>query len=383
MRGRKISGYAIVGAICLMLLAVTDIVRIAKYYVPYMFNGFLPYIIIQGIGTAGLIVIAIGRLAKAKTVMLSGSIAYMLCEVIFTYNSLSGIDGGEDFYGVVNLLINIFCLAAAVVLFVFILKCEKSKNLKYIWYIPAGCALFAGIFTVMVIGIGILYSEFAYNMAIMLPILFRIAGMLFIGLDLMKIGAEKKVVPNMNGVPNAAYVNNQSRTYQDQPYRAQQPMSNAPGQHVQQGNPQMQHQQMAGNTQQRYQQMPNINTAQYQQPQSNQQTQYQTTPNSAQYQQTVNNTQSQYQQTQSNAQTQYQQTSNSANAQYQQIQSSKQAQYQQMLNTNQNQQMQANAQSAEQVLTLAEELKKYKELVDAGIITQQEYEEKKKKLLGL
>ncbi len=54
-----------------------------------------------------------------------------------------------------------------------------------------------------------------------------------------------------------------------------------------------------------------------------------------------------------------------------------------MLNTNQNQQMQANTQSTEQVLTLAEELKKYKELVDAGIITEQEYEEKKKKLLGL
>ena len=384
MRGRKISGYAIVGAICLMLLAVTDIVRIAKYYVPYMFNGFLPYIIIQGIGAAGLIVIAIGRLAKAKTVMLSGSIAYMLCEVIFTYNSLSGIAGSNGFYSVMNLLINIFCLAAAVVLFVLILKCEKSKNLKYKWYIPAGCALFAGIFTVVVTGIGILYGEFAYKMAIILPILFRIAGMLFIGLDLMKIGAEKKVIPNMNGVPNAAYVNNQSRAYQGQPYRAQQPMGNAAGrQYVQQGNPQMQHQQMAGNTQQRYQQMPNINTAQYQQPQSNQQTQYQTAPNSAQYQQTVNNTQSQYQQTQSNAQTQYQQTSNSANAQYQQIQSSKQAQYQQMLNTNQNQQMQANSQSAEQVLTLAEELKKYKELVDAGIITQQEYEEKKKKLLGL
>lgn len=45
--------------------------------------------------------------------------------------------------------------------------------------------------------------------------------------------------------------------------------------------------------------------------------------------------------------------------------------------------MQANAQSTEQVLTLAEELKKYKELVDAGIITELEYEEKKKKLLGL
>lgn len=102
----------------------------------------------------------------------------------------------------------------------------------------------------------------------------------------------------------------------------------------------MQYQQMAGNTQQRYQQMPNINTAQYQQPQY-QQTQYQTTPNSARYQQTVNNTQPQYQQ------------------------------------------MQANTQSTEQVLTLAEELKKYKELVDAGIITEQEYEEKKKKLLGL
>ena len=101
-------------------------------------------------------------------------------------------------------------------------------------------------------------------------------------------------------------------------------MGNVSGQHVQQGNPQMQYQQMAGNTQQRYQQMPNINTAQYQQPQ-----------------------------------------------------------YQQMLNTNQNQQMQANTQSTEQVLTLAEELKKYKELVDAGIITEQEYEEKKKKLLGL
>ena len=140
----------------------------------------------------------------------------------------------------------------------------------------------------------------------------------------MKIGAEKKVVSNMNGVPNAAYVNNQSRTYQSQPYRVQQPMGNVSGQHVQQGNPQMQYQQMAGNTQQRYQQMPNINTAQYQQPQ-----------------------------------------------------------YQQMLNTNQNQQMQANTQSTEQVLTLAEELKKYKELVDAGIITEQEYEEKKKKLLGL
>lgn len=340
MRGRKISGYAIAGAICLMLLAVTDIVHIAKYYVPYMFNGFLPYIIIQGIGAAGLIVIAIGRLAKAKTVMLSGSIAYMLCEVIFTYNSLSGIAGSDDFYGVMNLLINIFCLAAAVVLFVFILKCEKSKNLKYKWYIPAGCALFAGIFTVVVTGIGILYGEFAYKMAIILPILFRIAGMLFIGLDLMKIGAEKKVVPNMNGVPNAAYVNNQSRTYQSQPYRAQQPMGNVSGQHVQQGNPQMQYQQMAGNTQQRYRQMPNINTAQYQQLQY-QQTQYQTTPNSARYQQTVNNTQPQYQQ------------------------------------------MQANTQSTEQVLTLAEELKKYKELVDAGIITEQEYEEKKKKLLGL
>ncbi len=64
----------------------------------------------------------------------------------------------------------------------------------------------------------------------------------------MKIGAEKKVVPNMNGVPNAAYVNNQSRTYQGQPYRAQQPMGNVSGQHVQQGNPQMQYQQMAGNT---------------------------------------------------------------------------------------------------------------------------------------
>ena len=101
-------------------------------------------------------------------------------------------------------------------------------------------------------------------------------------------------------------------------------MGNVSGQHVQQGNPQMQYQQMAGNTQQRYQQMPNINTAQYQQPQ-----------------------------------------------------------YQQMLNTNQNQQMQANTQSTGQVLTLAEELKKYKELVDAGIITEQEYEEKKKKLLGL
>ncbi len=340
MRGRKISGYAIAGAICLMLLAVTDIARIAKYYVPYMFNGFLPQIIMQSIGAVGLIVIAIGRLAKAKTVMLAGSIAYMLCEVIFTYNSLSGIAGSDDFYGVMNLLINIFCLAAAVVLFVFILKCEKSKNLKYKWYIPAGCALFAGIFTVVVTGIGILYGEFAYKMAIILPILFRIAGMLFIGLDLMKIGAEKKVVSNMNGVPNAAYVNNQSRTYQSQPYRVQQPMGNVSGQHVQQGNPQMQYQQMAGNTQQRYQQMPNINTAQYQQPQY-QQTQYQTTPNSARYQQTVNNTQPQYQQ------------------------------------------MQANTQSTEQVLTLAEELKKYKELVDAGIITEQEYEEKKKKLLGL
>ena len=324
MRGRKISGYAIAGAICLMLLAVTDIARIAKYYVPYMFNGFLPQVIMQSIGAVGLIVIAIGRLAKAKTVMMSGSIAYMLCEVIFTYNSLSGIAGSDDCYGVMNLLINIFCLAAAVVLFVFILKCEKSKNLKYKWYIPAGCALFAGIFTVVVTGIGILYGEFAYKMAIILPILFRIAGMLFIGLDLMKIGAEKKVVSNMNGVPNAAYVNNQSRTYQSQPYRVQQPMGNVSGQHVQQGNPQMQYQQMAGNTQQRYQQMPNINTAQYQQPQ-----------------------------------------------------------YQQMLNTNQNQQMQANTQSTEQVLTLAEELKKYKELVDAGIITEQEYEEKKKKLLGL
>lgn len=324
MRGRKISGYAIVGAICLMLLAVTDIARIAKYYVPYMFNGFLPQVIMQSIGAVGLIVIAIGRLAKAKTVMLAGSIAYMLCEIIYTYTSLTGMAGSNGFYSVMNLLINIFCLAAAVGLFVFILKCEKSKKLKYIWYIPAGCVLLAGIFTVVVTGIGILYGKFAYKMAIILPILFRISGMLFIGLDLMKIGAEKKVVPNMNGVPNVAYVNNQSRTYQGQPYRAQQPMGNVSGQHVQQGNPQMQYQQMAGNTQQRYRQMPNINTAQYQQPQ-----------------------------------------------------------YQQMLNTNQNQQMQANTQSTEQVLTLAEELKKYKELVDAGIITEQEYEEKKKKLLGL
>lgn len=314
MRGRKISGYAIVGAICLMLLAIADIVRIAKYYVPYMFNGLLPQVIMQSIGATGLIVIVIGRLTKAKTVMLVGSIAYMLCKVIYTYNSLSGIAGDAGFYGVMNLLSNIFCLGAAVVLFVFILKCEKSKKLKYIWYIPAGCALFAGIFTVGVTGIGVLHGKFAYKMAIILPILFRIAGMLFIGLDLMKIGAKKKVVPNMNGVSNAAYMNNQSRTYQGQPYRAQQPMGNASGQHVQQGNPQMQHQQMAGNTQQRYQQMPNINTAQYQQPQSNQQTQYQTTPNSAQYQQTVNNTQSQYQQ-----------TSNSANAQYQKIQNSTQA----------------------------------------------------------
>lgn len=233
MRGRKISGYAIAGAICLMLLAVTDIARIAKYYVPYMFNGFLPQVIMQSIGAVGLIVIAIGRLAKAKTVMLAGSIAYMLCEIIYTYTSLTGMAGSNGFYSVMNLLINIFCLAAAVGLFVFILKCEKSKKLKYIWYIPAGCVLLAGIFTVVVTGIGILYGKFAYKMAIILPILFRISGMLFIGLDLMKIGAEKKVVPNMNGVSNAAYVNNQSRTYQGQPYRAQQPMGNVSGQHVQ------------------------------------------------------------------------------------------------------------------------------------------------------
>lgn len=350
MRGRKISGYAIVGAICLMLLAVTDIVRIAKYYVPYMFNGLLVPVIMQSIGVIGLIVIAIGRLAKARTVMLAGSIAYMLCKVIYAYNSLSGIAVSNDFYSVMNLLINIFCMAAAVVLFVFILKCEKSKNLKYVWYIPAGCALLEGVFAVVVTDFGVLHGPFAYKMSIILPILFRIAGMLFIGLDLMKIGAEKKAVPNMNGVPNAAYVNNQSRAYQGQPYRAQQPIGNAAGQYVQQGNLQMQYQQMQNNTRQKYQQMPNTNTAQYQKPQANPQTQCQTTPNSAQYQQTVNNAQSQYQQ---------------------------------MPNTNQNQQMQANAQSTEQVLTLAEELKKYKELVDAGIITEQEYEEKKKKLLGL
>ena len=92
-----------------------------------------------------MIVIAIGRLAKAKTVMLSGSIAYMLCEVIFTYNSLSGIAGSDDFYGVMNLLINIFCLAAAVVLFVFILKCEKSKNLKYKWFRNCKAHMLTGI----------------------------------------------------------------------------------------------------------------------------------------------------------------------------------------------------------------------------------------------
>lgn len=351
MRGRKISGYAIVGAICLMLLAVTYIVRIAKYYVPYMFNGLLVPVIMQSIGAIGLIVIAIGRLAKARTVMLAGSIAYMLCKVIYAYNSLSGIDVSNDFYSVMNLLINIFCMAAAVVLFVFILKCEKSKNLKYVWYIPAGCALLEGVFAVVVTDFGVLHGPFAYKMSIILPILFRIAGMLFIGLDLMKIGAEKKAVPNMNGVPNVAYVNNQSRAYQGQPYRAPQQMGNTAGQYAQQGNMQMQYQQMAGNTQQRYPQMPN-NAAQYQQAQNNPQTQYQQMPNNPQ-------------------------------VQYQQMPNSTQAQYQQTSNTNQTQQTQANAQSSEQVLTLAEELKKYKELVDAGIITEQEYEEKKKKLLGL
>ena len=287
--------------------------------------------VIQGIGAIGVIVIAIGRLAKAKTVMLVCSVAYMLCEVIYTYNSLSGLAGSDGFYGVMNLFVNIFCLAAVVVLFIFILKFEKLKSMKYIWYIPAGCALISGLFMVGMYGTAILHSPFAYKMSLILPILFRIAGILFIGLDLMKLSAEKKTVPNMNGVPNTAYANNQARAYQGQPYRAPQQRNDTAGQYAQQGNPQMQYRQMAGNAQQRYQQMPN-NTVQYQQPQTNPQTQ-----------------------------TQYQQTSNA----------------------NQNQQTQANAQSSEQVLTLAEELKKYKELVDAGIITEQEYEEKKKKLLGL
>lgn len=383
MRGRKISESTIAGAICLMLLAVMDIILIFRVYVLGIVVGIPSFIIIQCIEAIGVIVIAIGRLAKTKTVMLVGSVAYMLCEVIYTYNSLSVITVDNDFYGVMDLFENIFCLAAAVVLFVFILKFEKSKSMKYIWYIPAGCALISGIFTMRMYGTLILHGEFGYDMLLILPILFRIAGMLFIGLDLMKIGAEKETVPNMNSVPNAAYANNQVRAYQGQPYRAPQQRGNAAGQYAQQGNPQMQYQQMQNNTQQKYQQMPNTNTAQYQKPQANPQTQYQTTPNSAQYQQTVNNAQSQYQQTASNPQTQYQQTTNSANAQYQQMQNSTQLQYQQMTNTNQNQQMQANAQSTEQVLTLAEELKKYKELVDAGIITEQEYEEKKKKLLGL
>ena len=351
MRGRKISGSAIVGAICLMLLAVMDIIRIFRFYVPYMIPGLMVQAVIQGIGAIGVIVIAIGRLAKAKTVMLVGSVAYMLCEVIYTYNSLSGLAGSDGFYGVMNLFVNIFCLAAAVVLFIFILKFEKLKSMKYIWYIPAGCALISGIFMVGMYGTAILHSPFAYKMSLILPILFRIAGMLFIGLDLMKLSADKKTVPNMNGVPNTAYANNQVRAYQRQPYRA-----------PQQGNPQMQYQQMPGNAQQRYQQMPN---------------------NAVQYQQTQNNPQTQYPQMPNNPQAQYRQTANHAQMQYQQMSNSTQTQYQQTSNTNQNQQTQANTQSSEQVLTLAEELKKYKELVDAGIITEQEYEEKKKKLLGL
>ena len=49
----------------------------------------------------------------------------------------------------------------------------------------------------------------------------------------------------------------------------------------------------------------------------------------------------------------------------------------------QEQKAKENTQSVSAVAGSAEELKKYKELLDSGIITQEEFETKKKQLLGL
>ena len=59
MRGRKISESTIAGAICLMLLAVMDIILIFRVYVLDIVVGIPSFIIIQCIEAIGVIVIAI------------------------------------------------------------------------------------------------------------------------------------------------------------------------------------------------------------------------------------------------------------------------------------------------------------------------------------
>lgn len=335
MRGKKLNGYAAAGAV---LLIIASIIGIASYnlrmrglYMAGIFAQILGQICIAHVGILGLLIIGVGRLAKSKVMMLIGCGAYALKNIIYTYDCLMAMQYSDNRrLMLLQVGIDVFALATAIILFVFILNYGKMKNIRYIWYIPAICIGISSIFTLCYYGqvyprmFWVLKNEIGDILAAILNIL----GIIFICLDIVK----------------AIYPERQKTVYSGQAYRMQpqQTVPGATGQYVQN---------MAGS---------------YAQPQCRQ---------------GQNNPQFQYQQMTGNMQ----QQKNTSQVMNQQMAGNVQPQYQQMRNNMQNQniQMQTTAGNGEHKLSLEEELKKYKELADDGVITMQEYEEKKKKLLGL